>query len=139
MSNPVMLNLRNPDIILMSRPESPALVHGEIPRDADPRLDPLWDHGELPKGTARVERGPDGDVVIANITEPIAIEVHVVLGLPPEKAAGMERRPSAMVMMYPDEKARIAGLRDFRTGGARAEWLTLGIVLPNATTDSLRT
>ncbi len=139
MSDPIILNLRNPAIVLMRRPESPAMVHGEVPRDADPRLDPLWEHGERPKGTARVERGPDGDRVVAHITEPIEIELHVVLGLPPEQAAGMERRPSVIVMIYPDEESRLAGLSDFRSGGVRAAWLTLGIVLPNATTDSLRT
>ena len=34
-----------------------------------------------------------------------------------QENAGMERRPSAMVMMYPDEESRMAGLNDFRTGG----------------------
>ncbi len=138
MSDVVTITLENPDIILMARPESPAMVHGEIARDLDPRLDPLWDHPKRPVGTAWVERGPDGDVAVAQITEPIEIELRVILGLPPEKAAGMERRPSAMVMMYPDEESRMAGLNDFRTGGVRGLWAELGIVLPHATTDPLR-
>ena len=43
-----------------------------------------------------------------------------------------------MVMMYPDEESRMAGLNDFRTGGVRGLWAELGIVLPHATTDPLR-
>ena len=138
MSDVVTINLVNPDIILMARPESPAMVHGEIARDADARLEPLWVHPDRPKGTAWVERGPDGDVAVAQITEPIEIELRVLLDLPPEKAEGMVRRPSAMIMIYPDEEARMAGLNDFRTGGVRGFWTQLGIVLPHATTDPLR-
>ena len=138
MSDVVTITLQNPDIILMSRPESPAMVHGEVPRDIDPRLDALWDHPDRPKGTAWVERGPDGDVAVAQITDPIELEVRVAIGLPPEKAEGMKRRPSAMIMIYPDEESRVAGLNDFRTGGVRALWLQLGIVLPQASTDPLR-
>ena len=45
---------------------------------------------------------------------------------------------SAMVMIYPDDDARGAGLSDFRTGGVRGDWVRLGIILPIATTDPLR-
>ena len=43
-----------------------------------------------------------------------------------------------MVMIYPDADTRMAGLSDFRTGGVRGDWYVLGIVLPIATTDALR-
>ena len=138
MSDPITVTLVNPDIVLMSRPESPAMVHGELPRDADPRLEALWAHPDRLKGDAHVERGADGDVAVATIMEPVPMELRVVLGLPPEKAEGMERRPSARVMGDPDEGARMAGRNDFRTGGVRGLWLELGIVLPNATTEPLR-
>jgi hypothetical protein len=138
MSDVVTINLENPDIILMARPESPAMVHGQVARDVDPRLDPLWEHEKRPKGTAWVERGPDGDIAVAQITEPIEIELRVHIDLPPEKAEGMVRRPAAMVMIYADEESRMAGLNDFRTGGVRGLWAELGIVLPHATTDPLR-
>ena len=39
-----------------------------------------------------------------------------------------------MVMIYPDDEARAAGLSDFRTGGVRGDWVRLGIVLPIAMT-----
>jgi len=58
--------------------------------------------------------------------------------MPDELAAGLGRRPTAMVMMYPDDHARAAGLSDFRTGGVRGDWVRLGIVLPLASTDALR-
>ena len=138
MSEPITVHLQNPDIVLMQRPESPAMVHGELPRDADPRLDVLWEYADRPKGTARVERGPEGTVAVADITEPVEIQLRVVIDLPEDRAEGMERRPSAMVMIYPDEESRMAGLNDFRTGGVRGLWLQLGIVLPHATTDPLR-
>lgn len=138
MSEPITVHLANPDIVLMQRPESPAMVHGELARDADPRLDVLWEYPDRPKGTAHVETGPDGDVAVAHITEPVEMELRVVIELPDEKAEGMRRRPSAMVMIYPDEESRMAGLNDFRTGGVRGLWLQLGIVLPHATTDPLR-
>lgn len=135
---PIRLTLDNPDIILMQRPESPALVHGGIDRDAHPGLAPLWDDADGTKGTARVERRDGELVAIASITAPVEVEMEVVLGLPEELAAGLERRPSALVMMYPDDETRAAGLSDFRTGGVRGDWYVLGIVLPNATTDPLR-
>ena len=138
MSESITLYLGNPDIILMRRPESPALVHGQIPPDAHAMLVALWDAEDRPKGTASVERGEEGLVAVATITSPIEIDLRVVLDLPPDKAAGLERRPSAMVMIYPDEESRMAGLNDFRSGGARGDWLRLGIVLPQATTDPLR-
>lgn len=138
MSEPITVNLVNPDIVLMSRPESPAMVHGELARDADPRLDVLWDHPDRLKGTAEVVRTDEGDVAVAHITEPVEMDLRVVIGLPPEKAEGMARRPSAMVMIYPDEESRMAGLNDFRSGGVRGHWVQMGIVLPNAVTDPLR-
>lgn len=138
MSEPIRLVLGNPDIILMQRPESPALVHGSIARDADPALAPLWADVDGPRGTARIERRGDDTVAIAAITEPVEVDLEVVLDLPDELAAGLERRPSAMVMIYPDDEARAAGLSDFRTGGVRGDWVRLGIILPNASTDALR-
>ena len=135
---PIRLSLENPDIILMQRPESPALVHGHVDRDAHPGLAPLWDDADGTRGTARVERRGDDVVAIASITVPVEVEMEVVLGLPEELAAGLERRPSALVMIYPDDETRAAGLSDFRTGGVRGDWYVLGIVLPNATTDALR-
>ena len=53
---PIRVQLDNPDIILMQRPESPALVHGQLARDAHPGLEPLWDDADGTKGNARVER-----------------------------------------------------------------------------------
>jgi hypothetical protein len=138
MSDPILLNLENPDIILMQRPESPALVHGRIAPDAHPALTALWADADGPRGTARVERRGSDVVALATITTPIAADIEVVLGLPDELAAGLERRPTAMVMIYPDDEARAAGLSDFRTGGVRGDWVRLGIILPNATTDPLR-
>ena len=139
MSNePIRLALENPDIILMQRPESPALVHGRIDREAHPALAALWDDADGTRGTARVERRGDDVVAVASITTPVEVEMEVVLGLPEELAAGLERRPSALVMIYPDDDTRAAGLSDFRTGGVRGDWYVLGIVLPNATTDALR-
>jgi len=139
MSNePIRVQLDNPDIILMQRPESPALVHGQLARDAHPGLEPLWDDADGTKGTARVERRGEDLVAIASMTAPIEVEMEVVLGLPDELAAGLERRPSAMVMIYPDADTRMAGLSDFRTGGVRGDWYVLGIVLPIANTDALR-
>jgi hypothetical protein len=91
-----------------------------------------------PRGTARIERRGDDTVAIAAITEPVEVDLEVVLDLPDELAAGLERRPSAMVMIYPDDDARAAGLSDFRTGGVRGDWVRLGIILPNASTDALR-
>ncbi|MBM3664640.1 MAG: hypothetical protein FJW92_02440 [Actinobacteria bacterium] len=135
---PIRLALQNPDIILMQRPESPALVHGRVARDAHPGLAPLWDDADGTKGTARVERRGDDLVATASITAPVEAEMEVVLGLPDALAAGLERRPSALVMIYPDDDARAAGVSDFRTGGVRGDWYVLGIVLPNATTDPLR-
>ena len=135
---PIRLVLENPDIILMQRPESPALVHGRVDRDAHPGLAPLWDDAERTKGTARVERRGADLVAIASITVPVEVDMEVALDLPDELAAGLERRPSALVMIYPDDEARAAGLSDFRTGGVRGDWYVRGIVLPNATTDPLR-
>lgn len=138
MSDPILLSLENPDIILMQRPESPALVHGRVEPDAHPLLAALWADAEGPRGSARVERRGADVVVIAAISAPIEADVEVVLGLPDDLAAGLERRPTAMVMIYPDDEARAAGLSDFRTGGVRGDWVRLGIILPNATTDPLR-
>jgi len=139
MSNePIRVQLDNPDIILMQRPESPALVHGQLARDAHPGLAPLWDDADGTKGTARVERRGEDLVAIASMTAPIEVEMEVVLGLPDDLAAGLERRPSAMVMIYPDDESRAAGLSDFRTGGVRGDWVRLGIILPIASTDALR-
>jgi hypothetical protein len=138
MPDVIRLSLEAPDIILMQRPESPALVHGRIARHAHPDLAPLWADEDGPKGTARVERRSADVVAVAHIIAPIEVEVEVVLGLPAEQAAGLERRPSAMIMIYPDDDARAAGLSDFRTGGVRGDWVRLGIILPNATTDPLR-
>lgn len=138
MSDAIHLALESPDIILMQRPESPALVHGRVAPDAHAALAALWADEDGPKGTARVERRGGDVVAVASITSPIVAELEVVLGLPDELAAGLERRPSAMVMMYPDDEARAAGLSDFRTGGVRGDWVRLGIILPNATTDPLR-
>lgn len=135
---PIRLTLENPDIILMQRPESPALVHGRVDRDAHVGLAALWDDADGTKGTARVERRGDDLVAVASITAPVEVEMEVVLGLPDDLAAGLERRPSALVMIYPDDETRLAGLSDFRTGGVRGDWYVLGIVLPNATTDALR-
>ncbi len=134
----IRLVLDNPDIILMQRPESPALVHGRVDRDAHEALAPLWDDVDGTKGTARVERRGDEIVAVASLTAPVEVDLEVVLGLPDELSAGMERRPSALVMIYPDDDARAAGLSDFRTGGVRGDWYVLGIVLPNASTDPLR-
>ncbi len=137
-AQPIRIALENPDIILMQRPESPALVHGRVDPSALPELQPLWDDEDGPKGTARVERRDGGHVCVASITTPVEMEIEVTLGLPDDLAAGMERRPSAMVMIYPDDDARGAGLSDFRTGGVRGDWVRLGIILPIATTDPLR-
>ncbi|MSO44501.1 MAG: hypothetical protein EXQ74_04230 [Thermoleophilia bacterium] len=134
----ITLALENPDIILMRRPESPALVHGRIAPDAHPALAALWANEAGTKGTARVERRGDGTVVIASITAPIVVEIEITIGLDAERTAGMERRPTALVMMYPDDDARAAGLADFRSGGNRGDWSRLGIVLPAANTDALR-
>jgi hypothetical protein len=138
MSDPIRLTLENPDIILMQRPESPALVHGRVAADAHASLAPLWADADGPRGTARVERRGADIVAVASITAPVTADIEVVLGLPDELAAGLERRPTAMVMIYPDDDARAAGLSDFRTGGVRGDWVRLGIILPNATTDPLR-
>lgn len=135
---PIRLVLEAPDIILMQRPESPALVHGRIDPQAHPGLAPLWADEDGPKGSAVVERVGDELVCRASITAPVEVAVEVVLGLPAEQALGLERRPTAMVMMYPDDDARAAGLSDFRTGGVRGDWVRLGIVLPFAPTDALR-
>lgn len=137
-TEPLHLVLQTPDIILMQRPESPALVHGRIDPAAHPELAPLWDDEDGPKGTAIVERRGDVVVCAASITAPVEMKVDVELGLPDELAAGLERRPSAMVMIYPDDDARAAGLSDFRTGGVRGDWVRLGIILPIAGTDALR-
>jgi hypothetical protein len=85
-----------------------------------------------------IERRGDATVCVASITAPVEMALEVELGLPDELAAGLERRPSAMVMIYPDDEARGAGLSDFRTGGVRGDWVRLGIILPIASTDSLR-
>ncbi len=138
MSDPIRLSLENPDIILMQRPESPALVHGRVAPDAHPALAALWADADGPRGSARVERRGADIVAIAALTAPMEADVEVILGLPDELAAGLERRPNAMVMIYPDDEARAAGLADFRTGGVRGDWVRLGIILPNATTDPLR-
>ena len=131
------LTLEASDIILMQRPESPALVHGRINAGSHPALQALWDDEDGPKGSARVERDDGRIVCRAAIETPVAVEMVVDLALPDELAAGLERRPSAMVMIYPDDDARAAGLSDFRTGGVRGDWVRLGIVLPIATTDPL--
>ena len=138
MSEPIRLSLETPDIILMQRPESPALVHGGVARDAHPGLEPLWEDTDGPRGTARVERRGDDVVAVASLTTPVEVQLEVALGLPDELAAGLERRPTALVMMYPDDESRAAALSDFRTGGVRGDWVSLGIVLPIATTDPLR-
>lgn len=135
---PLGLALEAPDIILMQRPESPALVHGRVDPATYPELAPLWEDEDGPKGSARVERVDGDHVCIASITSPVQMDLEVVLGLPADLAAGLERRPSAMVMIYPDDDARAAGLSDFRTGGVRGDWVRLGIILPIATTDPLR-
>lgn len=137
-SDPVLLELENPGIILMQRPESPALVHGCISEDVHPALAALWADEDGPRGSARIERRGAKTVAVASITVPIEAEVEVVLGLPDDLAAGLERRPSALIMIYPDDASRAAGLSDFRTGGVRGDWVRLGIILPNATTDPLR-
>ena len=137
-TEPLHLVLQTPDIILMQRPESPALVPGRIDPAAHPELAPLWDDQDGPKGTAVVERRGDVVVCTASITAPVEMQIDVELGLPDELAAGLERRPSAMVMIYPDDDARAAGLSDFRTGGVRGDWVRLGIILPIAGTDALR-
>ncbi|MGB0731325.1 MAG: hypothetical protein ACPGRF_04025 [Miltoncostaeaceae bacterium] len=138
MDEPLRLTLDAPDIILMQRPESPALVHGRINAGSHSALQALWDDEDGPKGSARVERDSGRIVCRAAIDTPVLMEVVVDLALPEELAAGLERRPSAMVMIYPDDDARAAGLSDFRTGGVRGDWVRLGIVLPIATTDPLR-
>jgi hypothetical protein len=135
---PLRIRLENPDIILMQRPESPALVHGRVDPSAHPALAPLWDDEDGPKGAAVIERRGDATVCVASITAPVEMALEVELALPDELAAGLERRPSAMVMIYPDDEARGAGLSDFRTGGVRGDWVRLGIILPIASTDSLR-
>ncbi len=135
---PSRLVLEAPDIILMQRPESPALVHGRIDPGAFPGLEALWADEDGPTGSARIERR-DGELLcVASLTSPVETEVEVVLGLPDDLAAGLERRPTALVMIYPDDDARAAGLSDFRTGGVRGDWVRLGIVLPFAPTDALR-
>ena len=138
MDEPLHLTLDAPDIILMQRPESPALVHGRINAGSHPALQALWNDEDGPKGSARVERDDGRIVCRAAIDTPVVIGMVVDLALPEELAAGLERRPSAMVMIYPDDDARAAGLGDFRTGGVRGDWVRLGIVLPIATTDPLR-
>ena len=138
MDEPLHLTLDAPDIILMQRPESPALVHGRINAESHPALQALWDDEDGPKGSARVERDDGRIVCRAAIETPVVMDMVVDLALPEELAAGLERRPSAMVMIYPDDDARAAGLGDFRTGGVRGDWVRLGIVLPIATTDPLR-
>lgn len=135
---PIRLVLEAPDIILMQRPESPALVHGRIDPAAHPGLASLWADEDGPKGSAVVERMGDELVCHASLTAPVEVTLEVVLGLPHEEAQGLERRPTAMVMIYPDDDARAAGLSDFRTGGMRGDWVRLGIVLPFASTDALR-
>lgn len=132
------LVLEAPDIILMQRPESPALVHGRLDPATYPALAPLWDDGDGPRGVARVEMAGGDHVCVASITAPVEIDLEVLLGLPAPQAAGLVRRPSAMVMIYPDDDARAAGLSDFRTGGVRGDWVRMGIILPIATTDPLR-
>lgn len=140
MSNePLRIALENADIILMQRPESPALVHGRVDPHAHAELAPLWEDEDGPKGSAVVERRGGALVCAASITAPVDLALEVDLGLPAERAAGLERRPSAMVMIYPDDDARAAGLSDFRTGGVRGDWVRLGIILPIASTDALRT
>ncbi len=134
----VRLQLEGGDVILMKRPESPALVHGRIALDAHPALGPLWEAEKGAKGTARVERRDGRLICIAALTEPVVLDVEVILDLPDHMAAGLERRPWALVMMYADDEARAAGLADFRTGGARGHWTSLGVVLPFASTDPLR-
>ena len=138
MDEPLRLTLDAPDIILMQRPESPALVHGRINAGSHSALQGLWDDEDGPKGSARVERDDGRIVCRAAIDTPVVMDMVVDLALPEELAAGLERRPSAMVMIYPDDDARAAGLSDFRTGGVRGDWVRLGIVLPIATTDPLR-
>ena len=137
-TSPIRLVLEAPDIILMQRPESPALVHGRIDPSAHPGLEALWHDEDGPKGSAAVERVGDDLVCRASITAPVEVQLDVVLGLPDDQAAGLERRPTAMVMIYPDDEARAAGLSDFCTGGVRGDWVRLGIVLPFAPTDALR-
>lgn len=137
-TDPIRLVLEAPDIILMQRPESPALVHGRVEPSAHPALAPLWDDEDGPKGSAVVERAGDHLVCRASLTAPVEMDIEVELGLPDEQAQGLERRPTAMVMIYPDDDARAAGLSDFRTGGVRGDWVRLGIVLPFAPTDALR-
>ena len=138
MDEPLRLTLEASDIILMQRPESPALVHGRINAGSHPALQALWSDEDGPKGSARVERDDGRIVCRAAIDTPVVMDMVVDLALPEELAAGLERRPSAMVMIYPDDDARAAGLGDFRTGGVRGDWVRLGIVLPIATTDPLR-
>ncbi len=136
--DPLRIALVAPDIILMQRPESPALVHGRVDAAAHPGLAPLWDDEDGPKGSARVERRGGEVVCVASLTAPVEMVIEVVLGLPDDRAAGLERRPSAMVMVYPDDECRAAGLADFRTGGVRGDWVRLGIILPSATTEPLK-
>lgn len=137
-TEPLRIVLENPDIILMQRPESPALVHGRVDPAVHPGLAPLWADEDGPKGTAHVERRDGALVCAASLTAPVEMLLDVEIGLPDELAAGLERRPSAMVMIYPDDDSRAAGLSDFRTGGVRGDWVRLGIILPIASTDALR-
>ncbi len=132
------VRLEDSSIILMSRPESPALVHGRLAGDAHPALAALYADEDGPKGEAVVVR--EGGQVIARVhlTAPLALDLDVILGLSDDEVSGLERRPSAMVMIYPDDDCRAAGLADFRSGGVRGDWVRLGIVLPNASTDALR-
>jgi hypothetical protein len=136
--SPLRLVLEAPDIILMQRPESPALVHGRIDPASVPGLEALWADEDGPKGTAVIERRGGDLLCAASLTAPVQMDVEVVLGLPDDLAAGLERRPTALVMIYPDDESRAAGLSDFRTGGVRGDWVRLGIVLPFAPTDALR-
>lgn len=136
--DPIRITLDAPDIILMQRPESPALVHGRIDPRAYPGLEHLWADEDGPTGTAVIQSRDGALVCSARITAPVEVQLEVLLGLPDEQAAGLERRPTALVMIYPDDDARAAGLSDFRTGGVRGDWVRLGIVLPFAPTDALR-
>ena len=78
-------------------------MHGRVEPDAHPLLAALWADADGPRGSARVERRGADVVVIAAISAPIEADVEVVLGLPDDLAAGLERRPTAMVMIYPDD------------------------------------
>lgn len=130
--------LEDASIILMSRPESPALVHGRLAADAHPALAALYTDEDGPTGQAVVVRENGQVIARAHLATPVVLDLDVIIGLTDDEASGLERRPSAMVMIYPDDDCRAAGLADFRSGGVRGDWVRLGIILPNASTDALR-